>query len=317
MHLSSIFELWTTLKDGVKSISLSGGQSKTAAAHVARVWGKEQETRYLARLGKRIGPTQNTQSVQHLISILAGNQARRHWVYSGHYPRIFVAPKNVRNAETKRRLGAIPIPLLALSALTTSAYTSLGVLQELNPRPQLLKALVRPLSHISCGATMWYAAGMSDFVVAYRWHHTWTLPRTKVLGKLACLVLSKILRIGTAKCNWKLVKKIKYRDRANLGNEVTAKITNIYGQYQQVKLHNRDDQKSSVGRSWIEEDLHCMKMDVFCADIAVSLDTDARIGNMRTFHSWNEDWQQPSKGVGPRGDAILEEKLKKIFWESS
>ena len=28
--------------------------------------------------------------------------------------------------------------------------------------------------------TMWYAAGKSDFVVACRWHHTWTLPRTNV-----------------------------------------------------------------------------------------------------------------------------------------
>ena len=142
MCLSSIFELLTTLKDGVKSISLSGGQSKTAAAHIARVRGKEQETRYLARMGKRIGPTQNAQSVQHLISVLARNQARRHWVYSGHYPRIFAAPKNARNAETKHRSGAVPIALLALSASTTTAYTSLGVLQELNPQPQLLKASV-------------------------------------------------------------------------------------------------------------------------------------------------------------------------------
>jgi hypothetical protein len=140
MRLSSIFELRITLKDGVESISLSGGQSKTAAAHVARVWGKEQETRYLARMGKHIGPTQNAQSAQHLISILACNQARGHWVYSGHYPRIFVAPKNARSTETKRWSGAVPIPLLALSASMTSAYTSLGVSQELNPQPQLLKA---------------------------------------------------------------------------------------------------------------------------------------------------------------------------------
>ncbi len=56
--------------------------------------------------------------------------------------------------------------------------------------------------------TMWYAAGKSDFVVACRLHHTWMLPRTKVLGKLACLVLSKMLGIGTAKRNWKQVKKI-------------------------------------------------------------------------------------------------------------
>jgi hypothetical protein len=45
----------------------------------------------------------------------------------------------------------------------------------------------------------------------------------------------------------------------------------------------------------------------------VSLDTDARIRNMRTFRNWNEDVQQPSKGVGPRGDAVQEERLKN-FW---
>ncbi len=52
MCLSSIFELRTTLKDRVKSISSSIGQSKTAAAHIARVRGKEQGTRYLERTGE-------------------------------------------------------------------------------------------------------------------------------------------------------------------------------------------------------------------------------------------------------------------------
>jgi hypothetical protein len=82
--------------------------------------------------------------------LLARNQVGRHWVYSGHNPRIFVAPKNAQNAETKRWSGAVPIPLLALLALMTSAYASLGVSQELNPRPQLLKLSGLPLSHISC-----------------------------------------------------------------------------------------------------------------------------------------------------------------------
>ncbi len=75
--------------------------------------------------------------------------------------------------------------------------------------------------------TMWLAAGKNDFVVACQWHHTWTLPSTKVLGKPACLVLSKVLGIGTAECNLKQVKKIKHGDHANLGNKVTAKITNV------------------------------------------------------------------------------------------
>jgi hypothetical protein len=52
MCLSSIFELWTTLKDGVNSISSSIGRSKTAAAHIARVLGKEQGTRYLEHTGE-------------------------------------------------------------------------------------------------------------------------------------------------------------------------------------------------------------------------------------------------------------------------
>ncbi len=36
---------------------------------------------------------------------------------------------------------------------------------------------------------------------------------------------------------------------------------------------------------------------------------------MKTFRRWNKDWQQSLKGVGPKGDAVLEERLKKIFLE--
>jgi hypothetical protein len=76
--------------------------------------------------------------------------------------------------------------------------------------------------------TMWYPAVKSDFVVACCWHYTWTPSRTKVLGKLTWLVLSKILGIGTAKHNWKQVKKIKDGDHANLETKVISKITNVY-----------------------------------------------------------------------------------------
>ncbi len=50
-------------------------------------------------------PYSRSRKAQNTISILAHNQVGRHWVYSGHYPRTFVAPKNARNAETKRRSG--------------------------------------------------------------------------------------------------------------------------------------------------------------------------------------------------------------------
>jgi hypothetical protein len=75
--------------------------------------------------------------------------------------------------------------------------------------------------------TMWYVAGKSDFGDVCCWHYTWTLLRTKVLGKLACLILSKILGIRTAKCNWKQAKKIKDGDCAHLGPEATSKIPHV------------------------------------------------------------------------------------------
>jgi hypothetical protein len=68
-------------------------------------------------------------------SILARNQARRHW-------ENIRCSQEPQNAETKRQSGAVPIPLLALLASTTSTYSSLVVSWELNPQPQLLKVLV-------------------------------------------------------------------------------------------------------------------------------------------------------------------------------
>jgi hypothetical protein len=93
-------------------------------------------------MGEMHRPYSRLRRVQNMISILAHNQVGRHRVYPGHYPRIFVAPKNARNAETERQSGAVLILLLVILASTTSTYSSLNVLQELNPRPQLLKALV-------------------------------------------------------------------------------------------------------------------------------------------------------------------------------
>ena len=54
----------------------------------------------------------------------------------------------------------------------------------------------------------------------------------KVLGKLACFVLLKILGIGTAERNWKQVKAIKSGQWVNTGIDKTKKQDLIYAQYQ-------------------------------------------------------------------------------------
>ncbi len=105
--------------------------------------GKEAGNQVPSTYGETHRPYSRSRRARNTNSILArGNWAERHWLYSGHYPRMFVAPKNARNAETKRQSGAVPILLLVIPASTTSTYSSLNVLQGLNPRPWLLKALV-------------------------------------------------------------------------------------------------------------------------------------------------------------------------------
>ncbi len=72
----------TTLKDGAEIISLSGLRSKaTVAAHIARVRGKDQGTRYLERTGEmQRAYSERAERETLLIFILARNQARRHWM---------------------------------------------------------------------------------------------------------------------------------------------------------------------------------------------------------------------------------------------
>ncbi len=81
---------------------------------------------------------------------------------------------------------------------------------------------------------MWDAA-RDDDVKAYRWHQIYSLQGRKVLGKLACLVLSKILGIRTAERNWKQVKFIKSGFHSQTDTDRVKKQAALYGQYQQVK----------------------------------------------------------------------------------
>ncbi len=56
-------------------------------------------------------------------------------------------------------------------------------------------------------------------VLAHEWHESYSVPYTNVFGKLACRVTSKILGIGSAERDWKIVKRIKKGHRSNTGTE--------------------------------------------------------------------------------------------------
>jgi hypothetical protein len=71
-----------------------------------------------------------------------------------------------------------------------------------------------------------------------------------VLGKLACLVLSKILGIGTAERNWKQVKAVKSSQRVKTGINKTKKQVLIYAQYQQTRAQAQMTKLAAAGKLW-------------------------------------------------------------------
>jgi hypothetical protein len=102
-------------------------------------------------------------------------------MYSGHYPRILIAPKNAQNTETKRQSGAVPILLLAISASMTSAYSSLGVSQGLTPNFSYSKRQSTTQPHQLC--TIEVVGRSKDFHIVSEFcesMYLWDLPSMTV-----------------------------------------------------------------------------------------------------------------------------------------
>jgi hypothetical protein len=148
---------------------------------------------------------------------------------------------------------------------------------------------------------------------AFRWHQNYSLLYTEVLGRLACLVTSKILGIGTAERNWKQVKAVKSGQRTNTGVLKAKYQVMIYSQYQQMKAQMRITRMSCAGKLWTDDDFKCCKMDDFCGDIEADLAREkaARNNEVRNFRAWQEQWEK--KKVGPNGNKIFEARLLRKY----
>ena len=119
---------------------------------------------------------------------------------------------------------------------------------------------------------IWIGAFKSD-TQGFHWHSKYSYDITEVLGKLACLVLSKNLGIGTAERNWKQVKKVKKGDRAKTGVNKTSKQVLIYLQHQMMCGALRRTGLSAADELWDENYFVSMKMDEYCKDL------EAQVGN--------------------------------------
>jgi hypothetical protein len=132
-----------------------------------------------------------------------------------------------------------------------------------------------------------------------------------VLGRLECLVLSKILGIGTAERNWKQVKGIESGQLVNTGIDKTKKQVLIYTQYQQTRAQAQMSKLSAAGKLWEDEGFASMRMDTFCKEIKESLNVEETEQPVRVLRLWQERWELNK--VGPQGDSILEARLTKKY----
>ena len=106
----------------------------------------------------------------------------------------------------------------------------------------------------------------------FRWHQKYMLPVTDILSKVACLVLSKILGIGTA-----TIKEKKKGDRINTGFDKCTNMVLVYGQYQQQRAKPKLAKLLAAGELWEEADFECIKIDEYCSDLLQALDKDKAV----------------------------------------
>ena len=148
--------------------------------------------------------------------------------------------------------------------------------------------------------------------LAFRWHQRYSLPVTKVLGRLACLVLSKILGIGSAERNWKQVKLVKSGQWVNTSMEKTTKQVLLYAAYQQARAQAEINKRALAGKLWEDGDFASMKMDLFCKDIQESLEeSEEDVIPARHVQLWRERWEVHTKS--PSEDKQLKEHLLRKY----
>jgi hypothetical protein len=125
---------------------------------------------------------------------------------------------------------------------------------------------------------------------SHLWHKKNSVPFTKVLGKFACRVCSKIVGMGSAERNWGAVKHLKTDKRSHLSSDAVQKQATIFGAT--CMLNARLERNAKKGtledpyKFWNDED--------FDNEFSLSEKTHDRTedDNIRVFKGYLEDWEK-------------------------
>ena len=127
-----------------------------------------------------------------------------------------------------------------------------------------------------------------------------------MLGRLACLVLSKIVGLGSSERNWKELKRVKTPTRNALGSDKLAKLTTLVGHHCAAKSERRRARLARAGKLWTEDDFETLNLKKF------GIDTSALSGKTkpkRVFRAWRETWESPENEKGRKINPIHAQRL--------
>ena len=141
------------------------------------------------------------------------------------------------------------------------------------------------------------------------WHKLYSIPFTKVFGKVACRVCSKPLGCGQAERNWGALKHLKTGKRSHLSAEKAERQATVYGaaSIEKSRAVAAEEERNGwlVESRWTDADI-LMQVGLECFDGMPGEDVPAPVVARRLFKAWIEDWEW--EAIGTR-DVVMEARL--------
>ena len=125
---------------------------------------------------------------------------------------------------------------------------------------------------------------------SYMWHKKNSLPFTKIFGKFACRVCSKIVGMGSAERNWGDVKHLKTDKRAHMSSDAVQKQATIFGASCMLNARIERDAK----RGTDDDPYKFLTEDDFDNEFSSISQPGKRSlnENSRVFKCYFEDWEK-------------------------
>ena len=149
---------------------------------------------------------------------------------------------------------------------------------------------------------IWHTAA-DEKTLSHVWHKHYSLPYTKVFGRVACYTTSQIGGLGEAERNLKAIKGNKTGKRSRLCPEKAKKQAVVSAAYSRKRSEARRANAQKAGELWNDDDFTWCKIDHYCTGSIVKRVREP----IRIFRAYKEEWEKVQ--FDSKGDDIHAAKL--------